>query len=197
MAPRRFFSVHDAVKRRKLQVVLLWLILRDFITDSIHRGSQLDFVGKPTHRCLQSLTALRAMPGRRRRDALDTLDLDLAATKEDIRQRYRVLVATEHPDVNKDDPNAEERFLQITTAYDVLMKSSDAAAGTWSYEMTESASKPRPRNAAERRKQEKMEATAGFLSYFAWPLLFIALVGGYVVSRLYCIAVDGDWCQAG
>eukprot|EP00971_Amphidinium_carterae_P123941 2454758-Amphidinium_carterae.1 len=32
----------------------------------------------------------------------DTLDLDSAATKDAVRQRYRELVATEHPDVNKE-----------------------------------------------------------------------------------------------
>mmetsp|Transcript_30757 Transcript_30757/g.70537 ORF Transcript_30757/g.70537 Transcript_30757/m.70537 type:complete len:187 (-) Transcript_30757:16-576(-) len=174
--------------KRAFQVVLLWLTLHDFL-----RGQLLEFVRTPTQRYLQRWTALRATPGRRRRDALDTLDLDSAATKDAVRQRYRELVATEHPDVNKDDPNAEERFLQITTAYDVLMKSS-GKAGT--FDQGDSASKPRPGNAVQRRSQERMEATAGFVSYFAWPLLFIALVGGYVVARLYCIATDGDWCQA-
>ncbi len=58
-----------------------------------------------------------------KRDYYDVLgvshDADDAAIKKAFRQRAREL----HPDVNRDDPNAEERFKEAAEAYEVLSDS--------------------------------------------------------------------------
>src|SRR5205823_2042207 len=54
-----------------------------------------------------------------RRDVYETLGVARDAKAEDIQRAYRKLARTYHPDVNK-DPAAEERFKEISEAYDVL-----------------------------------------------------------------------------
>jgi curved DNA-binding protein len=53
------------------------------------------------------------------RDFYDALGVGRDATPEEIQRAYRKLARTYHPDVNK-DPSAEERFKEISEAYDVL-----------------------------------------------------------------------------
>jgi curved DNA-binding protein len=53
------------------------------------------------------------------RDYYDTLGVDRGASEEDIRRAYRRLARENHPDVNK-DPGAEDRFKEISEAYEVL-----------------------------------------------------------------------------
>ena len=55
----------------------------------------------------------------RRRDFYEVLGVPRDATAEDIQRAYRKLARAYHPDVNK-DPDAEERFKEISEAYDVL-----------------------------------------------------------------------------
>ena len=43
------------------------------------------------------------------------------ATSNEIKKAYRKLAIQHHPDRNPDDPQAEERFKEITEAYGVLM----------------------------------------------------------------------------
>ena len=45
--------------------------------------------------------------------------MDRTATQDEIQQAYRKLARAHHPDVNK-DPAAEDRFKDISEAYDVL-----------------------------------------------------------------------------
>src|SRR4051794_13528276 len=52
-------------------------------------------------------------------DYYDTLGVSREASEEDIRRAYRRLARENHPDVNK-DPGAEDRFKQISEAYEVL-----------------------------------------------------------------------------
>ena len=54
-----------------------------------------------------------------KRDFYDVLGVSRAATPEEIQRAYRKLARTYHPDVNK-DPAAEERFKEVSEAYDVL-----------------------------------------------------------------------------
>jgi curved DNA-binding protein len=54
-----------------------------------------------------------------RRDFYDVLGVPRTATAEEIQRAYRTLARRNHPDVNK-EPGAEERFKDITEAYDVL-----------------------------------------------------------------------------
>jgi curved DNA-binding protein len=53
------------------------------------------------------------------RDFYEILGVARTASTEEIQRAYRKLARTYHPDVNK-DPAAEERFKEISEAYDVL-----------------------------------------------------------------------------
>ena len=52
-------------------------------------------------------------------DYYSILGVSRSASTEEIQRAYRKLARTYHPDVNK-DPAAEERFKEISEAYDVL-----------------------------------------------------------------------------
>ena len=54
-----------------------------------------------------------------RTDLYDVLGVPRTASEEQIRSAYRKLARTYHPDVNK-DPDAAEKFKQITGAYEIL-----------------------------------------------------------------------------
>ena len=54
------------------------------------------------------------------RDYYQTLGVKKSATQDEIKKAYRKLARKYHPDVNPDDPNAEEKFKDINEAYQVL-----------------------------------------------------------------------------
>ncbi len=64
--------------------------------------------------------AAPAMPPAARK-ALSVMELEHPPSVKDIKARYKLLVKRYHPDVNREDPGAEERFKQVTNAYGVLM----------------------------------------------------------------------------
>ena len=49
-----------------------------------------------------------------------TLGLDSLATWDEIKAAYRALAMKYHPDRNPGDTNAEKKFKEIQTAYDIL-----------------------------------------------------------------------------
>ena len=53
-------------------------------------------------------------------DYYEVLGVSRDATQEEIKRAYRRLARRYHPDANPDDPQAEEKFKQITEAYAVL-----------------------------------------------------------------------------
>jgi curved DNA-binding protein len=53
------------------------------------------------------------------RDFYEVLGVPRSANQKEIQRSYRKLARTYHPDVNK-DPAAEERFKEVSEAYDVL-----------------------------------------------------------------------------
>ena len=53
-------------------------------------------------------------------DYYKVLGLDRTATQADIRKAYRRLAKQYHPDINKDNPQAQERFQEINEANEVL-----------------------------------------------------------------------------
>ena len=55
-----------------------------------------------------------------KRDLYQVLGVSKDASAEDIKKAYRQMARKHHPDVNKDDPNATERFKEINSAYEIL-----------------------------------------------------------------------------
>ncbi|HET6872885.1 MAG TPA: molecular chaperone DnaJ, partial [Sporolactobacillaceae bacterium] len=55
-----------------------------------------------------------------KRDFYDVLGVDRSASKEEIKKAYRKLARQYHPDVNKDDPQAEDKFKEVKEAYETL-----------------------------------------------------------------------------
>lgn len=53
-------------------------------------------------------------------DLYKVLGVSEDASPEEIKKAYKKLAMKHHPDRNKDDKNAEEKFKQISTAYDTL-----------------------------------------------------------------------------
>jgi molecular chaperone DnaJ len=58
-----------------------------------------------------------------KRDYYDVLGVSRGADDAEIKKAFRRLARELHPDVNKDDPNAEERFKEAAEAYEVLSDS--------------------------------------------------------------------------
>ncbi len=54
------------------------------------------------------------------KDYYQVLGVERSATKEEISKAFKKLARKHHPDLNKDDPKAEERFKEINEAYEVL-----------------------------------------------------------------------------
>src|SRR5213079_1265536 len=53
-------------------------------------------------------------------DLYQQLGIKRGASEAEIKKAYRSLAKQLHPDRNKDNPKAAERFAQITKAYDLL-----------------------------------------------------------------------------
>ena len=54
------------------------------------------------------------------RDPYELLGVPRKASGDDVRKAYRRLARQHHPDANRNDPEAEERFKEIQQAYEVL-----------------------------------------------------------------------------
>jgi molecular chaperone DnaJ len=55
-----------------------------------------------------------------KRDYYDVLGVDKNASPDEIKKAYRKLARKYHPDVNKDDPNAADKFKEAKEAYETL-----------------------------------------------------------------------------
>ena len=55
-----------------------------------------------------------------KRDYYEVLGVGKNATEADIKKAFRTLARQYHPDANKDDPNAAEKFKEINEAYQTL-----------------------------------------------------------------------------
>lgn len=54
------------------------------------------------------------------KDLYKILGVKKGASREEIRRSYRKLAREHHPDANRDDPSAEDRFKEIQSAYETL-----------------------------------------------------------------------------
>ncbi len=63
-----------------------------------------------------------------KRDYYEVLGVEKGAGDEEIKKAYRRLARQYHPDVNKDDPKAEEKFKEINEAHEVLSDPQKRAA---------------------------------------------------------------------
>ena len=50
----------------------------------------------------------------------DVLGVSKTATEAEIKSAYRKLARKYHPDLNKDDKNAADKFKEISNAYDII-----------------------------------------------------------------------------
>ncbi len=55
-----------------------------------------------------------------KRDFYDVLGVSRDASTEEIKKAYRQLAKKYHPDVNKEDENADEKFKEVAEAYEIL-----------------------------------------------------------------------------
>ncbi len=55
-----------------------------------------------------------------KRDYYDVLGVDKNASADDIKKAYRKMAKQYHPDLNKDNPDAAEKFKEVGEAYSVL-----------------------------------------------------------------------------
>ena len=55
-----------------------------------------------------------------KRDYYDVLGINKNASKQEMKSAYRKLAKKYHPDMNKDNPEAERIFKEVTEAYNVL-----------------------------------------------------------------------------
>ncbi len=68
------------------------------------------------------------------RDPYEVLGVSPGASDDEIKKAYRKLSKKYHPDLNQGNPLAEEKFKEVQTAYDTIMKKGDSFGGYSAYQ---------------------------------------------------------------
>ncbi len=90
-------------------------------------------------------TSARRPASAAKKDLYSTLGVKRDATTKDIKSAYYALAKKYHPDTNK-DPGAQERFVEIQSAYDVSAASALGVASALYLHVALTHSAPPPRN---------------------------------------------------
>jgi len=92
-----------------------------FTTEALIDAFQKKFGGVFNHDAVEEMAARVPAPSREVDRALRQMDLEWPVTDAQVKEQFKILVKRYHPDVNQ-DPGAEDRFKQVTTAYTIVMK---------------------------------------------------------------------------
>lgn len=112
----RFGIVASAQRRREL---FLRAGPRSACSDARLAGSVRISAGKASTSASPSV-AMRAREALSYTEALGALGLPAGTSQSEVKNRFRQLVATEHPDKNPGDPQAGAKFAEIVAAYQRL-----------------------------------------------------------------------------
>jgi DnaJ-class molecular chaperone len=66
------------------------------------------------------LLAIYSKVGHALKSHYDTLGISKSSTSKVITKKYRELAKKFHPDKNKKDPNAQDKFIELSKAYEIL-----------------------------------------------------------------------------
>jgi hypothetical protein len=79
------------------------------------------FEGEADIQKIEKDRLIRSLTGVQKR-GLDLLNLEVPVSAEEVKKAYKALVKKFHPDINQDDPEAEERLKEINQAFASLKK---------------------------------------------------------------------------
>lgn len=109
--------IRPAMSNKALQNSIGFSAVRSFQTFSIPKSrSSVSQNEKLTSRREYRATRLSL----NRKDYYEVLGVSKNASKDDIKKNFRNLAKKYHPDLNKDDKNAEKKFKEVSEAYEVL-----------------------------------------------------------------------------
>lgn len=125
------------------------------------------------------------------RDPYDVLGVPKSVSEKDLKAAYRKLAKAHHPDQNKDDPKAQAKFAEISSAYDFLSDAEKRAQ----YDRGEIDADGNPRFAGFSRHARRPGAGAGAGGFTAEDILkeFMSGFGGATPRGARTAGGGGGW----